>query len=337
MTNLSNRINYDRLFRRLALLTVLSIYLLILAGGIVRGTGSGMGCPDWPKCFGQWIPPTDVSQLPVNYQEIYAHRGYNDTTFNATKTWIEYLNRLLGVLTGFFVFGTLLASILYIRRKPIIPTISFVAFVLVGVQGWLGSKVVSNLLAPWLVTLHMLLALIIVGLLLFLTATSYRSSVNSLANFHPVDGRIKVFLWISSFALLLQILLGTQVREAVDEVARQLGEGMRDQWIGHLGTVFIIHRSSSWIVLISVIAWAGMALRLPEMHVIRRLAIWTLGLTVAEIGVGVVMAYLAIPRYAQPIHLFIAVILLGIQFVSLLLITGREHHSSRQALETFSH
>ncbi len=334
MTNSSNLINVDRLFRRLALLTVLTIYLLILAGGIVRSTGSGMGCPDWPKCFGQWIPPTDVSQLPANYQEIYAHKGYADTTFNATKTWIEYLNRLLGALTGLFIFATLIVSFTYVKRNSFLTANSFVAFVLVGVQGWLGAKVVSNLLAPWLVTLHMLLALVIMGILLFVTARSFQLS-GQFTRKNDVSNRLKMGLLVSSIIILIQILLGTQVRERVDEVSRLLGDGVRDQWVGQLGNFFIAHRSLSWLVLISVGIWIRQALLLPTNDGLRRLAIWAGSLTVAEIIVGVIMAYLAIPRLAQPVHLVMAVGLLGIQFVGLLLIDEPAEASSRRALDAF--
>ena len=100
----------ERRFQSLALLTIVTIYLVILAGGIVRGTGSGMGCPDWPKCFGRWVPPTEISQLPANYQEIYGAKLKGEIEFNPVKTWIEYVNRLVGVLSGFFVFATLLTS-----------------------------------------------------------------------------------------------------------------------------------------------------------------------------------------------------------------------------------
>jgi len=72
-------------FRRLGTLTIAAVYLVILAGGIVRASGAGMGCPDWPTCFGQWIPPTEEAQLPANYHDIYALRGYADTRFNPLK------------------------------------------------------------------------------------------------------------------------------------------------------------------------------------------------------------------------------------------------------------
>ena len=86
----SQTISDDRslvLFRRMAWITIIAVYVLILVGASVRASGSGMGCPDWPTCFGQWIPPTSEAQLPADYQEIYAARGYAETRFNVVKTW----------------------------------------------------------------------------------------------------------------------------------------------------------------------------------------------------------------------------------------------------------
>src|SRR6218665_1487363 len=123
-----------RTFYKLILSTLVAVYILILVGGVVRSSGSGMGCPDWPKCFGQWIPPTSVEQLPENYkEENAAHRqrknekfskylrtlGFNETAdkiltdpsikeesdFNPIKTSIEYVNRLVGVVIGFLIFA----------------------------------------------------------------------------------------------------------------------------------------------------------------------------------------------------------------------------------------
>ncbi|MFN9518217.1 MAG: COX15/CtaA family protein, partial [Bacteroidota bacterium] len=90
----------ERRFRRFGILTIASVFFLILVGGLVRSTGSGMGCPDWPKCFGEWVPPTDVNERPVDYQERFKVEGHEIADFDVFKTWTEYINRLIGVLTG---------------------------------------------------------------------------------------------------------------------------------------------------------------------------------------------------------------------------------------------
>ncbi len=314
----SNNLINERSFRRLALLTVISVFLLILVGGIVRSTGAGMGCPDWPKCFGQWVPPTDVSQLPPNYQEIYSHRGYANTEFNVVKTWIEYLNRLLGALIGVLIFFTCVASaIAYWQRDRAIVGYSFLALLLVGFQGWLGAKVVSSVLAAWLITLHMLLAIVIVGVLLYVVARTQTIS----ASFKAFDLPKSVSRWllISSALLLTQILLGTQVRETVDEVADRLGNLQRSKWIDGLDIRFYVHRSFSLVVLASQLLWIVPVVKRRESSALsKQLGIATGLLLVVEIMTGAIMAYFAIPAWAQPVHLTLAVVSLGIQFVAIL-------------------
>ena len=317
MTSLSNLIN-ERSFRRLALLTVLSVFLLVLVGGVVRSTGSGMGCPDWPKCFGQWVPPTNVSELPANYQQIYAHRGYKDVQFNATKTWIEYLNRLLGVLIGIFIFLTFVTSIkAYWRRDRPIVGFSLLAFLLVGFQGWLGSKVVSSVLSGWLITLHMLVAIVIVGVLLYV-ATRSQAHVRRFAQI-DVKAAVYKWLWISTTLLLVQILLGTQVREMVDEVAHQLGQQQRYKWVSELGIRFYVHRTFSLVVLASQLAWIIPFRGSQRVEsAARTLSSSIIGLILVEIGTGAIMGYFAIPAWAQPVHLTLAITVLGFQFLIIL-------------------
>ena len=128
-------------FRKLCFSTLIAVYFLILVGGIVRSSGSGMGCPDWPRCFGRWTPPTSAGQLPENYKEVnssfrekknqkFIHYlrafGFQATAekmqqdksileeedFNVTKAWIEYVNRLVGVMIGLLIVALFWKSIL---------------------------------------------------------------------------------------------------------------------------------------------------------------------------------------------------------------------------------
>jgi cytochrome c oxidase assembly protein subunit 15 len=353
---------FTRRFRFVGLLPVVAVYLLILVGGVVRSTGSGMGCPDWPKCFGSWVPPTHISQLPANYKEIYTAQRvaknqklartlqrlgfaqvagdifshptqYIETDFNPVKTWIEYVNRLLGALIGVFVFLTVVFAWPYRRRDPVVFWLSLGSFLLTGVQGWLGSLVVSTNLLPVMVTIHMGLALVIVAMLLYAVDRArwgrggYPAAVHSISAAgvreysvpEPLSDTTRLQLWIWLLLLLtfIQIVLGTQVREEVDIVASAAGYLGRESWVEQLGSIFRLHRTFSALVLLANVYVGYEVWQLAQPR-LRRLVVATLGIIGLEIGAGVVLAGLALPAWVQPIHLTLATMLFGAQFLLLL-------------------
>lgn len=327
MTSLTKHIDsrVNRRFRRLTLNTVITLYFLIMVGGVVRSTGAGMGCPDWPKCFGSWIPPTEVSQLPLDYKEIYGAKLKGEVIFNPVKTWIEYVNRLFGAFTGIMIFLTLLASTPYLRsnRKSLFGY-SFLAFILVGFQGWLGSKVVSSELHPVMITVHMLLAIVIVFILIYLFIRSSYSAER--------DGKRildkKVINNISFLVLLLsliQIMLGTQVREAMDVVISALGYEGRSEWVSGLGVPFYIHRSFSILVLIANVFWINKINHAIEGDSrIKQMGKGCLAILGLEIFTGILMAYFGVPPFAQPVHLTLAILMIGLQFMMWLLMNAEK-------------
>jgi cytochrome c oxidase assembly protein subunit 15 len=298
-------------FRYLGILTIFAVYLVIFVGSSVRASGAGMGCPDWPTCFGLWIPPTDESQLPANYHEIYI--GYQDTTFNVVKTWTEYVNRVVGVTIGFLIFFTAWSSRIYLKADKPVFYLALSAFFLVGFQGWLGSAVVASNLKPLIITLHMLLAMVIVMLLIYAIARSQQQALTQLDVSllpQPVYTVIKVVMGMT----LLQIAMGTQVREAVDFLSHS-SSLERQYWRESFPIIFYIHRSFSSIILFTNI-WMCWKIyqAVAKNSLLMKLAFSLMTLIVIAILAGVSLDRLDMPRVAQPIHLLMANLILGTQF-----------------------
>ncbi|MFA6240191.1 MAG: COX15/CtaA family protein [Candidatus Hydrogenedentales bacterium] len=282
-----------------------------------RASGSGMGCPDWPKCFGQWIPPTDESQLPDNYQEIYHDRGYADTTFNVVKTWTEYINRLVGVTIGILIFMTLVSSFSYRRTDPTVTALSFFSFLLVAFQGWLGAKVVESNLVPLTITIHMLVALLLVSVLLYVVVRAQRSFFN-FGCVHP-NPAIAALLVIALVLSLAQVLLGTQVRESIDEISASFGGTDRFRWAEFLGVGFYIHRTFSLLVFATSTALAIKIFKhTKDLGLLQICSVAALALVVLEIATGVTLYYLDMPAILQPVHLLLANLVFGLQFFMIL-------------------
>jgi len=317
--------------------SLIIVYLVISAGAIVRMTGSGMGCPDWPKCFGYWIPPTERTQLdwksnhlyvkgqviilddelrvaksnfnsklyynPKNW-ELYTKHDY--ALFNPYHTWIEYLNRLLGAFAGLVILVMTVLSFLLKKKKKIIPIISFLILTSIVFQAWLGKTVVDSNLLPYRITIHMAMALIIVlGLIILLFISQKKISPI------PASQLMKIFA-ISALGLtVFQIGLGTQVRQFVDlKMHLQVS-----QWLDPAPLKFYFHRSLSLVVLTVHLTLFWM---LRKINVNLKIFNQILGLIGLEIFTGILMFYLDFPFSSQPLHLIIAALLFGAQSLFIL-------------------
>jgi cytochrome c oxidase assembly protein subunit 15 len=319
----------SRLLRNLSLITLVAIYLVILAGSVVRMTGSGMGCPDWPKCFGQWIPPTDVSELPADYETHYLELrkkklnrfislldavGYPEIarqlsedpsmleteSFDTTGTWIEYVNRLFGFLSGNFMLALFIVSLWWLKQRPLIPLLVFISLIAIVFQAWLGSVVVATNLTPWVITVHMIVAFLIIGLLIGVHQRVSRADA-------PVM-HYKGVLLIAILLTLVQVVLGTQVRQEIDQIARSLAE--RSEWISLLSDRFEIHRSFSILILLV----NGFFVYQNRQQIKRSIPLrFFIGFLTTEILLGIILSYLSMPKLAQPLHLLVATLFFGAQ------------------------
>src|SRR5690606_22756722 len=269
----------ERRFLRINKITIVSIFLVILAGGVVRSTGSGMGCPDWPKCFDRLVPPTDVSQLPGGYDEKYisgreeknerfanlldrlgaedlANRIRHDESilvheeFNAAKTWTEYINRLVGAITGFLLLLCAVFSFTFFKTKKRIFIWSVVNVFAVGYQAWLGSIVVSTNLMPWIITVHMLLALVILGISVYTYFKARSLRDKDLLINHTSTG-IKWVAGVSLVLIVVQVTIGTGVREQIDLIAAS--GTPRGEWLAALGNEFATHRTLAIVTAMVIV------------------------------------------------------------------------------------
>lgn len=316
--------------------SLILVYLVIVAGALVRMTGSGMGCPDWPKCFGYYIPPTKIETLQwkpnkpfekgqviilneklwvantnfitgknYNPAQFDAFTKHDYADFNATKTWIEYINRLIGALAGLACFILAIFSFSYYKTNKNIIYLSWLIVFAMGFQGWLGAKVVYSVLNPIKITLHMLVALVIVALLL-----SVLKKVNYFKNSQVYNSKIKLILLFTLLLTVIQITFGTQVRQSVDE---QIKSGYSIEIFGLYkpDLYFYFHRSFSILVVLTNLYLFQIMYKSKKVN---SLIFSVLTVLFIEILTGILMYYFKFPFSTQAFHLVLASILFGIQF-----------------------
>jgi len=325
----------DRLLKNVLWGGLIFVYLVILAGSVVRTTGSGMGCPDWPKCFDQWVPPTSIEQLPENYKQKYsAYRkkkvdkfsnllesiGMSDKAtqlqndenifieepFNAQRTWIEYGNRLVGFIAGNLFLLAVFLMVGWHRSKKRIFFWVFLNLIIISFNAWFGSIVVATNLMPWVITVHMVLAIVII----LIQVTALKGIQKRKVKYSPYRLEL-ILVWALFILSVVQVLLGTQVRQDIDHIVAGGGIEERVNWVAELGANYYVHRSFAWSVLIISII---LALRHYQQKVKITWGYWIFGLVMIEVFSGIALAYGGFPRLMQPVHLLFSTVLLAITF-----------------------
>ena len=323
-------------YLRFTKILLVSVFLVILAGSVVRTTGSGMGCPDWPTCFGNAVPPTEEYQ--VHFQANHPYKSgqfiiYNDSLkyakgsfvsskiynandwqqyeknnyakFNVAQTWIEYINRLVTGLLGFIIIAHIAWSFrLFWKIKRSIVWWSLSLLLVTGFEAWLGKLVVDTNLAVVKITLHMLFALLIGFVAVII--------LHKLSDKNRVKN--KQLKWLSTAAfvmVLVQIILGTDVREQVDEISMAMSFTGRDTWISHLNSVFNIHQNFAWLAALVCIYLFWQSLSYQSLQ---RTAVFILLAVFATVALGLFLFYMNLPQTAQPLHLLLSSLLLTALF-----------------------
>lgn len=319
-------------YRFFAKLTAFTVLLVVLAGSLVKVTGSGMGCPDWPKCFGHLIPPFEANEVAwqgdkdffkgqmiihenqlysaknnfksntsfnANNWEIYTKHSY--TEYNPVHTIIEYVNRLATVVLGLIVL-CLLFFAFKLRKHSFLPFIfSTSIFILILFEAWLGRLVVDSELAPVKISIHLYAALLIVALIGFMLALTSSKPWKFTPTTVPKTKKIILIVWLPLLLLCIQIFFGTKLREVFDVFEKQ-NLFIRKYWIVEAGWQFLVHRSFSLLYLAGFI-YCGVKLKNWFVYPIFKNNYILLGSIIClNVLSGVLMAEFAVPEFLQPTH-----------------------------------
>jgi heme a synthase len=320
------RVGMNR-FQKLATASLVSVLLLMFVGAIVRVTGAGMGCPDWPTCWGCLIPPTsldavDFDHLPIEKFQRKAERMGRDpamitvetlkSEFNPRHVWTEFINRLCSLPVGFFSLATCIAGWWQRRQRPLVFFMAAASLLVVLVNAWMGARVVYSGLKPGVLTTHLALAMSLTGMLVYCawrgTEKPWRVSLD--------ESRRRQLRGIVFGLLVVTVgtgILGAQVRELTDEMAKFHHHAPRETWIRELeqSWMYLIHRSLSWVVMALAAAawWMSRRYRRGGAGWVE----WTaFGIVLGQMVLGVIMSQIHIYSWVQVLHVGLAAVLLTV-------------------------
>lgn len=298
--------------------TLAFLILLVFAGAIVRSSGAGLGCPDWPTCWGELIPPTRADQIDldkINYErfEKKASRlGRDPSTvtperilesFNPVHTWTEFINRLITLPVGFLSLGMVVTAFLLPRgkRKKLV-LLSLLTVLVVLINAVMGAMVVYSGLKPGIISVHLALAMLLIFVLVYC-----RREVSARVAL-PQGRKLAPLVWGLLAVVMIEGIMGSQVRELTDLLARSHKGEARAEWIWELeqSAVYLIHRSFSWFIVLFT-AWV--VWKAHRLGILEARAITMAILVFAMMVMGLIMAQVGVFAWVQVIHVGVAALM----------------------------
>ncbi|MCB9832877.1 MAG: COX15/CtaA family protein [Planctomycetes bacterium] len=287
--------------RRLVLWSAIGVIAIILAGAVVRASGSGYGCPHWPACFEEsFFPPTSDAQIP--------QRFLGDHRITVSKAWTEWINRLIGSLGGLVILAATISAWTEVRNRRLAWLIT-AAGLLTAFQAWQGARVVKSELDPRFVTVHLLIAIVI----FFMLLSAWLGLRGGAAPDHQpaLPGLRRLARFVLGLGLA-QFLFGALVRGTIDVLS---GRGQRESTgalLDEVGAIDWLHRGLGFALMVAVFL---LGLRLKALasadHLLGRAATAAKIIVVAQLAAGLLLVEQGLSPAIQVIHVLLGCLLMA--------------------------
>ena len=201
-------------FYKASVVTIILLYILILVGGFVRITESGDDCPDWPKCYGSWIPPMTIEDIPEQF---------NPTQDKVYGAWIEYFNRMVGVILGMSMIYTFFKSFYVFKKDRMLFYGSLSSLLLIIIAGWIGGQIATNIdgtniIYQHSVSIHLYIAILATVSLVYTTNKGFMNiypKIEQNSEYSPYVVKLLFFIFILNLFLVFS---GSFIRTFLDLV-----------------------------------------------------------------------------------------------------------------------
>ena len=281
-----------RALRRTAGVAAVLTYALIVLGALVRATDSGLSCPDWPTCYGHWVPlPSDVAALP-------------DVGYTYGQIMLEWIHRLIaGVLLGPLILAIGIMAWRARGRDPAMPYHGYALVALLLIQASLGGITVLDANSPWSVALHLgtALTLFAVLLLVFDRARVARAATDAAA-WSPALRPLAIGVWLLALAAMASAAMMAKSGASLACTTWPLCDGrVVPDLSDPLIRLHFAHRVLAAGVGLGLLALFA-ATRRAAPPGVRGLASLALGLVAAAILLGALVIVLYVPVWAAVAH-----------------------------------